>query len=786
MYLIHRFRLDRLAPLAGILVLLGSAGAQAQVAAPGQGEPVRLAQNGSPLGKQPAAQKEPALEEIIVTARRREENLQTVPIAVSVISPQVMRDNNVHTLTDIQSLVPSLTVTSGNVGSQEQANVTIRGQGWGSGGGTPAVSMYLNEVPIPTDIDGTLSGGPGLLFDLENVQVLKGPQGTLFGRNTLGGAILLQTARPTNEFGGHAQFTYGNYNDREIDAAINLPLISDVLLARLAINGQQRDGYTHVLSMPGFPNGLDLNNRDLLSFRGTLTFRPNDGIQNDTIVTHQLYSSHGSADFLTVVDPAGASLQKYPNLQALLAQQQAMGTRTLLPLASNEDGAGGSLLAVENITRVAITDKISIRNLFGYHKARLDYRQDLTGTPVPIFDVINDQPTINQTTDEAQILGKSFDDRLDWQAGLFYYNDESPYARLAVDVLQPTIPGDRHNVDQQRNSNLGSRAVYAQGTYDLSQFVSGLKLTGGGRYTSDSREQATISPNPGATAPFCGNPRVQCDFVTDYGSHSKATTYTVALDYQVTPGTLVYATSRSGYRGGGSTFASNGVNFPYGPEYVKDYEVGTKADWSVADIPVRTNADVYLQNYDKIQVNQLVPYPGEPGGLNLTENAAEARIWGAEFEALVRLTPDLEVGANYDYLSFKYTKFLQGVASAALIATQSANRVPHKYGVNARYRLPVPGSIGDLSARAYWAWQGQGGDFLGTTQLPAYGVLNLSFNWDHIVGGPLDASLFVNNATDKKYANGGIAFLGFTERTYGAPIMFGVRVNYRFGAEGKK
>jgi iron complex outermembrane receptor protein len=149
------------------------------------------------------------LEEIIVTARRREENLQKVPISITELSPQQIRDNNITTLLDVQQLVPSLTVTTGNVGQRDSANVSIRGQGWGSFG-QPATAMYLNEVPIPTDYSNNLAGGPGLFFDLENVQVLKGPQGTLFGKNTMGGAILLQSARPTNDFGGRISVGYGN------------------------------------------------------------------------------------------------------------------------------------------------------------------------------------------------------------------------------------------------------------------------------------------------------------------------------------------------------------------------------------------------------------------------------------------------------------------------------------------------------------------------------------------------------------------------------------------------
>jgi iron complex outermembrane recepter protein len=194
-------------------------------------------------------------------------------------------------------------------------------------------------VPIPTDYDGQIAGGPGLFFDLENAQVLKGPQGTLFGRNTMGGAVLLQTARLTNDFGGRLQVGYGNYNDREIDGEINLPIIGDKLLARVAFSGQVRDGFTDVQSMPGYPNGTDLDNRDAKSVRGTVTFKPTDSFQNDAILTYQEYTSHGSADFLTAVDPAGAAAAMYPNLLALLAQQQALGARTHIPL-ENEIGVG--------------------------------------------------------------------------------------------------------------------------------------------------------------------------------------------------------------------------------------------------------------------------------------------------------------------------------------------------------------------------------------------------------------------------------------------------------------
>jgi iron complex outermembrane receptor protein len=718
--------------------------------------------------------KNPALEEVIVTARRREENAQKVPIAITAISPQAMQDNNVTTIQDVQFLVPSLTATTGNVGQRDTANVAIRGQGYGSIAGQPAVAMYLNEVPLPTDFDGQIAGGPGLLFDMENMQVLKGPQGTLFGRNTMGGAILLQTARPTDDFGGRLQVGYGNYNDREIDGEINLPIIDDKLLTRIAFNRQIRDGFSFVQSTTGYPNGIDLDNRDTKSVRGTVTFKPVDGFQNDTIVTYQEYTSHGSADFLTAVDPAGAAATTYPTLLSLLAEQQALGARKHIPEDSDLNGTGGSLLAVQNITKVNLTDTLVFRNIFGFDRAVFNYLANLFGTVLPIFNVVDDRYPVNQLTDEMQLQGKSFGGRLDWVVGGFYSDqgppDHSVFPRLAVQILQPAgTPLNVDALDEERRLLIRSKAVFTQGTYDLSDVISGLTLTAGLRETWDDRMDSTISGG----------------ILSSIASTSSAPTYTAALDYQVVPDTSVYFTSRRGYRAGGSTIASNGVTFPFSPEYVTDFEVGVKSDWKVGEVPVRTNADVYYQDYSNIQVNQLIPYAGQAGGLNITSNAAGARLWGAELEAEAILTKSFQVGVNYSNLSFKYTKFAAGVDSASLIAGETANRIPHEYGVNARYQLPVPDPVGDISIKANWHWQAQFGDFLGTGQIPAYGLLNMSMNWDKVAGRPVDIQLFVSNALNKTYENGGIGFLGVTERTYGDPRLYGIRVAYRFGAQAK-
>jgi iron complex outermembrane receptor protein len=736
------------------------------------------------------------LDVILVTARRKEEDVQKVPIAITVVSPQALADNNVVTLEDLQSLVPSMTVSSSNTGSKDTANVSIRGQGWGSIGGTPAVAMYLNEMPVVTNGAGLLAGGPGLLFDLENVQVLKGPQGTLFGRNTMGGAILLQTAMPGDEFGGHVQAGVGNYNEREWDAAVNLPIVSDVLLARLAVNGQVRDGYTHYISEPGYPNGIDLDNRNYTSVRGTLLFRPNSMFSNESILTYQDYRNNGSSDFLVGVNPndqGGLIVQKYPTLLAQLAEQEALGARVHIPSGVNTSANGGELLAFTNITRIALTDNLTFRNILGDQTSQSSFASGASGSSSPIFNIYLQQDPEAQYSEEAQLQGKSFASRLDWQAGVFFLKSNSPsYQLTELDVLA-TSPGDPSdpNVNARGGRFAKNEAVYAQGTFDLSDWIRGLKFTGGLRENWDWNQGTSVGANPADPTPsWCGGvDPTNCSFVTyQHPNHSRALTWTTGFDYAITSEQLVYLQSRRGYRPGGSVVDQSTIGpltFPFQPEYVTDYELGLKSNWTVGSIPIKTDVDFFDQEYTSIQVTEEVPVPGgQPGEqADVTGNAAAARLQGAEFEGTAQLTSQLSVRAYWDYLSFHYRSFGAGVASDALVAGETANRIPHKYGLGGAYKIPLAHDLGNVRFNADYAWQARFGDFLGTDIIPAHDTLNVSANWDNIAGAPVDLSFFMSNALNKTYLTGGIGFgLGFVEGTYGDPRMFGARLNYRFGA----
>ncbi len=729
------------------------------------------------------------LEEVIVTARRREENAQQVPVAVTVLSQGTLLANNVQTIQDLQYLVPSLSLSNN---APNQVGLSLRGQG--VRGVQAGVTMFLNEVPLATINGGVQNNGPGLFFDLENVQVLRGPQGTLFGKNSVGGDILLQTARPTNEFSGRVQATYGNYNDQEIDGVVNFPIVKDVLLARIAYNGQLRDGYSHILAEPSHPNGIDADNRSNWAVRGTMTFRPSEVFQNDTILADSKFSSRGMFGVLVEQNPAvwSSFLPFFPsvaNLPSYLAQQQPLGIRTSIPLDVDDVANGGSLV-LSNITRVTLSRNLTLRNIFGYDREETILQADQDNTLLLLFDApSNPSATVaRQWTEELQLLGKSLHERLDWIAGAFFMDQPIPndFVLQAYNVL--SFPG--YSLFRRARS---SKAVYTHGIYDLSSIAPHVKITAGVRYTKDDiREE---DRNGGGVCSGAVQDCAAAAIATevDNRARSNALTWTIGLDYQATPNTLLYVTSRRGYRPGGFNFGAPGATSPpsYGPEFVTDGEIGVKSDWKLAHVPIRTNADVWYQAYSDIQEPELLAISIAP----LTQNAGRARLWGAELEALAQLTDNFQLGINFDHSYLQYTQFNPGVPASvitSLEATRTLNNPPNKYGLSARYHLPLAGNVGSVSMRADWNWQASGGDatFNSLGVIQSFGLLNVSADWKGMYGTAFDLSLFASNLLNKDYVINAVptfepTLLGYGSAIYGVPRMYGMRVRYRFGADAR-
>ncbi|HEY2445396.1 MAG TPA: TonB-dependent receptor plug domain-containing protein, partial [Rhizomicrobium sp.] len=232
-----------------------------------------------------------AIETVVVTARRRSEDVQKIPVAVTAISGEEIRKTSTKSAMDLQNLAPSLSVAA-NLGSRDSDVFTIRGQTQPFGGADPGVQPYFAEVPFNPS-------GPGSYFDLDSVQVLNGPQGTLFGRNTTGGAILFEPRRPEDSFGGYIDGELGNFRMGEIQGALNLPVIDDKLLVRAAADIASRDGYTRDVS---FNEQLDNVGYD--SFRVGALMRPVKGLENYLVFVYLHDRNNGTSAELTGVNVA--------------------------------------------------------------------------------------------------------------------------------------------------------------------------------------------------------------------------------------------------------------------------------------------------------------------------------------------------------------------------------------------------------------------------------------------------------------------------------------------------
>ncbi|HLG86780.1 MAG TPA: TonB-dependent receptor [Alphaproteobacteria bacterium] len=500
-------------------------------------------------GDQPAAANSP-LVEIVVTARRREEKLQSVPVAVTAFNQAAISEHEIQDGADLMRLVPSLFANSptGN-----GLGFSIRGQGGGFGG-SPGVVSYFAEVPIGA---GT---GIGLYYDLDNVQVLKGPQGTLFGRNTTGGAVLFEPKKPTNDFEGYFQETIGDYNWFEEQGAINVPVIDDALLVRFAVDRKTRDGYT-IDRGPYFP-GRDYDNVDYWAARLSVTIRPTDNFETYTMINSYYDDDHGPGTQLSVLNPnfpiGGPTfpLRKlYPGHVAFFAAQQAAGPRSTA--FSTDNAFLRWNYGITNITRWDITDDLTFRNISSDNVSKSYTRWDVDGSAFPLLDNIfgngnwYNMPTAVYT-EEPQLQGRSFGEKLNWVTGLFYeYDHPTGYSVNVVNEFLGLLPSDP--LFNPNQSQTKYKAAFAQATYDLSSlspFLEGIHVTAGYRYSwiHVSSFASQYFPN-GKCAQRTGFRIPNCTLA---GSGDFAHgTYTFSVDYQITPDTLVYVSDATGFKQGG-------------------------------------------------------------------------------------------------------------------------------------------------------------------------------------------------------------------------------------------
>jgi iron complex outermembrane receptor protein len=725
------------------------------------------AQDASPA---PAADNQ--LDAIIVTAERRSANLQDVPIAVSAVSAKMLQQSGARDPRDLQQMVPNLQFNSTNAGSATA--IFVRGVGIADTNATTtgAVGVYVDDVFVAAN-----AGKMFNVFDSAGIEVLRGPQGTLYGRNTTGGAIKFTSKTPTNDVSGDLDVRYGNFNEVRVEGGLGGPIVEDRLKVRVSGMRETRDGV-----MRNLVTGHKLNDIDIWGARAIVDFTPTpDFLARLTINGAR---SNGSARQFVHrgqgVDFAGA-----PNFAPDGTPLDGFG---YADTDGNIDTGSYNVEGKERIKTFGVNLKLeqtfdwgSVTSISSYQKVDRDTVEDTDASPNDILTSYAHEAPRSYTQELRAQSNK--DGALTWIVGGFYLHDKLP-TDSAFDILRglrdPTAPfngADPANtigfLRYPYTQTTKSYALFGQADYRFTD-----KLTGtlGLRYSHDkiAMDYHSFFEEPG--------PITIADLVTVKDSVSfKDLSYRLALNYKTDGGTLVYGSFSKGYNAGGypggSTIDSSQM-VPYKPEHLYAYEAGVKTEFF--DHKLRFNNAAFYYDYKDIQVfllefldaNNTVP-------IQRKSNAQGAEIYGFETEILAVPVSGLEISLSGGYTHSKYRRFL--TLDGDLAGRQLVDSPRLNGSLSISYTQEV-GEIGAVTGRVEGFYSDRV-QFLSTNERAfsqgayANGNASLTFKPGR---GDWDASLWVKNFTDKRTLVTASKLITMDELSYNDPRTYGVRFGYHF------
>lgn len=764
----------------------------------------------------------PAMNEIIVTAQRKEESLAKVPVSVVAFGSEALQDRTITSEQDIGSLVPGLQVKNGQ--NSNQLSFSLRGQSLDPFSGTsPAVLTYLNEAPYNPGNTATA------FFDLGSIQVLKGPQGTLFGRNATGGAVLYSTPMPGDEFSGFVILRGASRDYGQMQAAIDLPLIPGTLAIRLAGDITRGDGY-----MTNVNTGNTLGDKNSRSGRATILFTPGDSITNSTVIQYdRVKGTEGAGNIINYnslpTTPGDPSTQfNSDGTNKLFNTTGVMWDATLAAIYGANDGPAGpgffpgavegftkfshdnpyktflqydlphsaENFFVSNTTEVDVTDTMTIKNIFSYMKGNSITSGNLGGGPFGslwLFKLAGINATgvpggqtfrSNIFTNELQVQGSALDDRLEYTAGVFY-SRQRRYEIIPINIGADVVPGGIADISYAYRNRESSKAVFAQVSYEVTDQLTAIL---GGRYTWVN---VGITQAPGNV--FGVDPNSPA---ATQSKKLSAPAWTASLQYQIDPSNMVYFSQRGSFRSGNL----NGTVAPFedpvrgGPanlfknEKVHDFELGYKFNGEIGSAPAQFNIAAYKIIVKDAQRALYAVVGGAPAGF--TVNVPEAVTKGIEIDANLGLTDWLNVGFNLAYTDAEYTKTLVPIPFVGNLSVDTYPDSPKWSGsANVVVTLPVPTNLGTMDLRA--DFYGQTHTFFSSTngtstpgtRLDGYSTIAMRYSWKDIMESNVSAALFVRNLTDKVYHISGYALgasNGVNTWYPGEPRTFGAELSVKF------
>jgi iron complex outermembrane receptor protein len=745
------------------------------------------------------------LEEIFVTARRRAESLQDTPVAVTALSAEALERQQIVSTTDLDKVAPNIQFHSYGTltGNNSAAQVFIRGIGQtdATPAVDPGVGVYIDDVYM-----GRAVGAAMEFRDIANVQILRGPQGTLFGRNTIGGAVLLTTNEPGTDAGNSVRLGLGDDNLLEAFGAFDLPLGGD-WSARLALGMRQRDGY-----VTREFDGKDLGDEDMKTGQIAVRWKPSDAFSLTLRADYTEEDENGSpfvfqsmneaATFVgaasiaagcpNILDPFPPPLLVGPladprcgNDAQALGEFRNGGTYTA---SSTLENRGASLVADWKVN-----DTWTLKSITSDRRLEWTGTRDADNTPLLILHT-NYTSESEQFSQELQALVDT--ERLDGVFGLFYF-DEDSFDRLLVPLGNPGTSYDTQRVAM----NTEAKAAFTEWTF---KFTDAFSATAGVRYTEETKGLQAVMfnvapatraepPAPTALCPFAGAPPTQtgCLFLTtnDFERKFTSTTKSASVQYRFNEAAMAYVSWSEGFKSGGYNQRYNAAppgNAPisFGAETAESFEIGLKLDPSDT---VRINLAAFSTDYDDIQMTYRL------GVVPLLFNAGVASIDGGELELQWLPTAEFRLDATLGYLDTKFDSITNpppfGPVTPTATATLSS-RLPFTpewqghLGMSYEFHLGSNWSLMPRVDLSYTASQYfDAGNSPEIAQNDDITLLNAALTlasdddkWRFVLGA--------NNLTDELYPVAGTSSLttasGYAEIIYARPVSVTFNVTRNF------
>ena len=714
------------------------------------------------------------MEEIIVRAEKKESTLQSTPIAITAISETEIERRGIKTMHDVQYLAPGVSFNqTGPTGF-----VTMRGVG-------VEFTTIMAEPGVSLHADGVYKGGVMAstiaMFDLESIEIVRGPQGTLNGRNSTGGSVNIYSRLPVDTASFEAGLMIGDYDRVRYELAGDIP-ISDNFKLRLAGARDEREGY-----IDNFNLGRDEDGEDYSIFKAAAVWTPTDDLE--VIVRADLFDTEQTGPVYLFTTPvSGPCCDTFGGLV----------TPTSSPWKSSGETPNDQEVEVSGLSmeiNYQISDSVSLRSITSSSEQDLEAFRDIDGTSVPFLDSyrLEDMEEFSQ---EFTLLGTTGD--LDWIVGAYYYDSSSNYlGEFNFPALTPIFKGiygplfglpgplptlaglaDRLVPDSGRNDadllflddgideEIESKAIYAQGTYSVSDK---LRATLGVRSTKDEKTFIQSSTDNLFTGDTC----IRQESKEDWSE----TTGKIGFDYDLSDRTFLYGSVSTGYRSGGFDY---GTCFdPFDPESLISYELGAKMNLSDT---LRVNATAFVYDYEDYQARLFTPLGTE------TLNAPGADIQGLEIEFDWLATERFRLSGSVSYLNTEFKDFSaqDPMAPENGFADLDGNnllRAP-ELQANLTADFDIPLEVGLVTLRGEFAYMDEQHHSLWNTDIglePSRTMTNFRVFFEPASYEKVSVSAFVNNAGDDEYhvmvLNSGLT--GGTTTAYGAPRTWGVQFRYK-------